>query len=116
MSDAELREERVDGPHLDAAPSARVAERGRADVVRSRWHEQRERGEAGNDRVSRFRAVESLEQFLEDESGREDQVALGERRRQDVHFRNVARCVTAKSQRPHARIDEEVQPRERSAL
>ena len=116
MSDAELRKEGVDCPHLDTAPSARVAERGRADVVRSRGQEQRERREAGHDRVSRLRAAESLEQFLKDESGREDHVALSKCRGQDVHFRDVAWRVTAKSQRPHTRIDEEVQPRERSAL
>ncbi len=115
MSDTEFREEGVDGPDLDAAPSARVAECSRADVVPSRGHDQREGREAGHDRVSRLRAAESLEEFLEDDSGREDQVALGKCRRQDVHFRDISRRVTAKSQRPHARIDEEFQPRERSA-
>ena len=43
--DAKLRQERIDGPYLDSAPPAPVAEFGGIDVVPTRRHDQRQGAE-----------------------------------------------------------------------
>jgi len=69
MSDAELREERIDRSDLKAAAAALAAKVRSGDVVVALWHDERQRGEPIDDLRSRLRVAEALEKFLKNQSG-----------------------------------------------
>ena len=72
---AELRQDGVDRSNLDAAPSAGAADVGRRDVVLAIRDEEGQGSEALDDLVPCLRPGEALQEFLEDEPGREDRFA-----------------------------------------
>jgi hypothetical protein len=79
MADSELREERIDRPHLNAASPAAISQFRRGDMVLPIRGEQWKRAEAIDDRPAGAWTREALEQFLQDETRRHDRVATLER-------------------------------------
>ncbi len=78
--------------------------------------EQGESRESTHDLLVCARTAESLEQFLEDEPGRHNLLASLKRAGEDVDLRDRRRLIAPECERPHARVDEQRQARERSAL
>ena len=115
VADAELGQQGVDRPQLDATTAAPIPEVGRGDVVVAVGNQERQRRETIEDRVARLGSLESLQQLLEDETGREDRSEAFERRPQ-VRDGRMVRMVPSQRMRPDAGIDEQVHDRERSAL
>lgn len=116
VPDAELSKESVDGADLDAPAPACRANVGSSDVVVAIRHEQRESGESVDDPFAGPGAAEALEQLLEDEPGRHDLLSVFERPGESVDGGKRRRPVAPKRERPDARLDEQRQARERSAL
>ena len=67
----ELNQHCVDRSDLDTVPAAGVAYFCSFDVVLAIWLQKREGGESLNQLGSRLRSSEPLQQFLEDQAGRE---------------------------------------------
>ena len=116
VMEAEMREQGVDGPELDAVTPAGVAEIGGRDMVIAVRHDHRQRREVRHDSVTGLGAAEALEKLLKDEPGREHRVPGCKRLPQTIGFGSVARGVPPEGERPDAGVDEEAHPRERSAL
>jgi len=112
----EPRKQRVDRADLRPSPATSIPERRGLDMVLSIRDKKWKRSEAVDDRPSIPRTVESLQQLLQDQTGRKDGIALGEVVRQGVDLA-MARCdVPPQRERPDARVDEDVHRLERSAL
>lgn len=116
VADTKLRYERVDCPGLHANPSARIAQRGRCNVVVAIRNEKWQRREVLEYLIPGFGSYKTLEQFLEHQTRRDHRLALRERVVQRGHVNAVALSVAAKGQRPDAGICEESHPRDRSDL
>ena len=78
--------------------------------------QQRKRCEALNDLCAGLRSGESLEQLLENQAGRDDNIGAHEGVLEQVNFRFRARGIAAQCERPNARVNEQSHERERSAL
>ena len=78
--------------------------------------DERQRGEATQDLLTGPRTAESLEQLLKHEPGGHDLLSALERSCESRDFGSVRGPVAAEGKRPDARVDEQRQPRERSAL
>ena len=118
-ANAKLCQQGVDRADLKAVPSAGVSEIGGVDVVASIGNEKGQGGEAIDDRVSRSRSPEPLQEFLENEAGREDGFATSESPSQLLHLGLWVGWVPPKRERPDAGVDQPAQsagPRDRSAL
>ena len=116
VSDAELREERIDRSDLKAAATAFIAKvRGR-DVVLALRHDEWQRGEPFEDLRSRLGAAESLEKFLEYQAGRENRSLALKCVGQEVDARVDLLPIAAQRKRPDTRVNEDFQRRDRAAL
>ncbi len=69
--------------------------------------DERQRREMLEQAVARRRACEALEQFLQDQPGADDGLALFQRTAQCVHFRAIGWRVPLKCQRPHRGVDQQ---------
>lgn len=72
MAYAQLGEQCIDGTDLDTGPAAGVAQRGCTDVVIAVRLNEWQCGEALHDLGSRLRPGEALQEFLQHETGRDD--------------------------------------------
>ena len=114
---AELRKQRIDRADLDTGLSTRIAQAGRTDVVFPVGLKQRQSGEPLDDLAARLGAREPLQEFLENETRREDDVGTEQGILQLAHLRPSGLPIAAKGKRPNAGIDQESHfRRDRSAL
>jgi hypothetical protein len=67
MTHAQLGEEGIDGANLQAGATAAVPQSCGVDMILPIWRDERQCRELLNYRVTRSRARESLQQFLQDE-------------------------------------------------
>jgi hypothetical protein len=114
--DAQLGEQRVDRTHLDPAVPAVVTQTGGRDVIVSLWLQEGQGCKPVYDPLPGTGSPETLEQLLQDQSRRVDQLAPFKGTRERSDFRAAPRRIPTQCQRPHARIDEEIHRRERSRL
>ena len=116
MTDAQAGQQRVDGSNLNPAAAAPVAEFGRLDVIVTVWDQQRQRRESIDNPATGARTGKALQQLLQHKPGRDQHLAGFDGAPQFMHFRRRRRGIAPERQGPDAGIDEQVQPRERSAL
>lgn len=114
--DTKLGEQGVDRADLHAAPPALVAEPGRLDVIPSIRRHEREHRESSENGVRCPGAAKPLEELLKDQAGREDRLCFPESMREPSDLGCTRRRVSPKREGPNARIDEEIQRRERARL
>ena len=116
VSDTEAGEQRVHGAKLNARPAAAVANLGRFHVrVSVRTHERDDR-EALEDGVVGASAAEALKQLLQNEARRGHGLASEESLLEAPKLVGLIVVIPSQGERPDARVDEEIQGRERSAL
>jgi hypothetical protein len=72
VPDAELDEQGIDRPYLNAATTTIVAKICRGGVIFALGHKQRQRSESIKNLLSRFRSAESLQDLLENQACGED--------------------------------------------
>ena len=116
VANAELGDEGVDRADLNPASAAGVPQLGRANVILAVRNQQGKGGEPLDDAVPSARAAETLKELLKHEARGEDRVTGIERPRKERNLGAVFGSVAPQRQRPHARVDEDVQPRVRSDL
>jgi len=75
VPDAKLRNQRIDRSSLNSCSTTRVSQRRRLDVIISVRNQERHRGKALENLAACLRPSETLQQLLENESGREDGLA-----------------------------------------
>ena len=116
VAHTKLREKRIDGADRRAGAPTSVAQFCRVNVVLSVRDDERQGGEA----VEYLRPCpgprESLQQLLQDQSGRQDDILALQGAPQRVDFGRLRRAIPAERQRPYARVDEEAQSRLRARL
>lgn len=116
MAYAQLRDQGIDRPHLHAMPSTGIAQLRRVDVIVAIGYQEGQGGEALDDALACLGAGKSLQQLLQHESGDDERLAVFQRANQRAYLGGPAGRIAPQSQRPHARVDEQAQVRERSAL
>ncbi len=116
MANTELRDQRTNGPCLDARPSAHIAQSSCRNVILPIRCHQGNVPETYDYRLRRFGAGKPLQQLLQHKTGCGEGVTTLERLPQQFDFRNVRNCISTEEQRPNAGIDEQRHVRERSAL
>lgn len=116
VADAQGRQQGVDGRHLQAFAPASVSQVGRLDVVVAPGNQEREGGEAVDYLVTQSRSGKALEEFLQNQSGREDRLARSQSPSEFNDAGIVFLAVPSERQGPHAGVDEEAQSRERAFL
>src|SRR5688500_4579141 len=116
MTNAELREQRVDRGDLQTGAPATVHQLGSVDVILSlrsqRWHGR----EAVDDVLAGAWPGKSLQQLLQDEPGTDNGLPSFQGVAQGTHLRCGGRLVAAKGEGPDAGVDEQHHGRPRSAL
>jgi len=75
MPDAKLRNQRIDCSNLDSRSSTRVSQRRSLDVIISVRNQERHGGKPLENLSACLGPSETLQQLLENESGREDGLA-----------------------------------------
>lgn len=116
VAHAKLRQKRIDGADLHAGAPTSVAQFGGVNMVLSVRDDERQGGEAIEYLRPRPGPREPLQQLLQDQSGREDDILALQGAPQRVDFRRLRRAIPAEGQRPYARVDEEAQSRLRARL
>ena len=116
VAQAELGNDRVDGPDLNTGSAACVSQVCRGNVIFPNGLDQGQRGETLDDLCACLRAREPLKQFLQDQPCRHYDVCAKQRLLQVLNFWLGRPSVPAKSQRPNACIDKKCHERDRSAL
>lgn len=116
VAEAQLRDQRVDSADLSPCTPAAVSQVCGVDMVLPVGNEQRQGRKPLDDALSRARAGESVEQFLQNEARSHHDLAALQSTAQRLDFRPGRRRITAERERPDACIDEQAHPRERSAL
>jgi hypothetical protein len=116
VPDTKLRQERIDRSDLKATAATVVAKVRSGSVVFALRHDQRERSESIEDLRSRFRAAESLEKLLKNQTGGEDRSFALKSLGQEVHARIAVKPIPAQGKRPDTGINEDLQLRDRAAL
>ena len=116
VTNAKLRDQSVDRPYLNTDPPTPIVEVGGVDVILPIAGKYRKGRKAVDDFPSRTRTGKSLEQLLQDDAVRYDDLATYQRLTQRLHFGPGCDVVTAKRQGPNTGIDEEGHWRLRSVL
>jgi hypothetical protein len=116
VAHTQLREQGVDSADLSARAAAQVPQVCRFYVILSVRNEKRQRSKALDDVLASFRPGESLEELLQDEAGGNYDFGPFEGSSQQVNLRHAGRSVSAKGERPDARVDEQTHRRARAAL
>jgi hypothetical protein len=113
---AKLGQQGIDGPHLQSQAPALIAKLCRTNVVVSVRNDVGKRAESLDDLLAGSRTGKTLEQFLEYETGCEDELSCPQCLRQSTEMRQIGWRVAPQRQRPYARVDEQTHSRERSVL
>ena len=113
---AQLAQQRVDRPNLDAGPPANVANFRGIDVVLPVRHQERQGRESPHDVLAGTRAGKALQQFLQHQASGDNRIAAVDRGSMCKHLGTRNRCVPTKSERPDAGVDQHGHRREGSAL
>lgn len=116
MTNCQLGKQRVDRTDLNACSSAGSAEFCGGDMILAIGLEQRQRCKPFNDLRLRLGHTKALKKLLQHQPGGHDHIGTHEGIFEGIHFGFCGCSVTAKRERPHARIDQEGHVRERSAL
>ena len=116
VTDAELRQDRVDGAYLEAAAARPIPELRGLEVVVAIGSQEGEGAEPRDDGLLVARAAEALEELLVDEAGGDEELAVRERSFQGADLGRRGGGIAAKREGPDARVHEERQARERSRL
>jgi len=116
MTHAQLGEEGIDGANLHAGATAAVSQSRGVDVILPIWGDERQCRELLDYRVTRSRARESLQQFLQDEPGGQDHLVALQGVAQELDVRSTGVRVAPQGKRPDAGVDEQAHLRVRSAL
>ena len=116
MTDAELREHRVNRTNLQASATAAISQLRSTDMILPVRGQKRQGREPIDDVFARPWAGESLQQFLQNQSRGYDGVAAFKGMSQGAHFRSAGGAIASERKRPHAGIDEQTHLRERSVL
>jgi len=116
MPDTEPCEESIDRSDLNASAAAFVAQLRSFDVIIAIGHQERERGKAVEYLRARFRSGKSLKQLLQYEPCGQKRLSALDAADQFLHFRLLRRNIAPESQRPDARVHEDVHLRVRSRL
>lgn len=117
MPDAQLSKQCVDGANLHAASAAGSAQGCCSDVVVAIWLKQREGSESIDDLGPVPGTREALQQFLENQACRDDDLRTEQRVSELLDLWLGGFSIAAKRQRPNARVDQQGHlPRDRSAL
>ena len=95
MTDAELREQRVDRADLHAGATAAVAQFRRVDVILPVRAEERKNREPVDDIAARAGSRKTLQQLLQDEPGGDDCLAALQRLPQSIDLRQRGGPVAA---------------------
>ncbi len=98
MMDADLREDGVDRPDLDATAAGAVAELCGLEVIVAVWCEEGERGEAFDDGFLVPGSLEALEELLVDQARGHDEFSALEGTLQRGDVRLLGGCVAAERQ------------------
>lgn len=115
-SDGQVGDEGINRADLNTNGAQRVADARGGDVVIAGGRQVLQHSERFRDLCPGSLWDDALEQFLKDHPGGGNDLTTGERISQRPDLRDVRRSVSAQSERPDARIDEQAHPRERSAL
>src|SRR3954465_15662058 len=102
MTDAQAGQQRVDGSNLNPAAAAPVAEFGRLDVIVTVWDEQRQRRESIDNPGPGAGTGKALQQLLQPEPGRDQNLAGFDGAQQFVRFRPRRWGVAPERQGPDA--------------
>ncbi len=116
MSNAQLRNQRVDCPHLNSRAPAAVAKFGGVNVILSIWDQQRQSGKLPDEFLLGLWSRKALQELLQNEPGSDDGVAPFKRGTQGLNLRLREIGIAAKCQRPYAGIDKQGHRRDRSTL
>jgi hypothetical protein len=116
VTNAQLRDYRVDRADLQAGAAATIAQVRSVDVIQPVRSQERQRRKTVDDVLSRLRTGKSLQQFLQDQTRDHNGFTTFERVAQYANLRGGRNLVSAERERPDARIDEQGHRRERSAL
>ncbi len=117
MPDAKLREQRINGADLDTGLAAGIAQDRSTDVVVPIGLQQGQGSKTLDDPGVRLGARETLQQLLNNQSGRDDNIRTeqGILEMADLRFDSIR--IAAKSQRPNAGVNQKGhQQRDRPAL
>ena len=106
MTNAKLRQQRVDRAYLNAGPTTGVAQLRGVDVIMPIWADNWQRGKSLDDVLARARAGETLKQLLQNEARRDDHLVTPKGTAQREHLRSGAILVSPESERPDAGVNE----------
>jgi hypothetical protein len=81
-----LCEQRIDRPQLNPRAPTKIAQFCGVNVIPPVWYEQRQGRESLYEIVTPTRPVKSLEQLLQDQTGRHDRFTTAQRRSQNGHL------------------------------
>lgn len=113
---AQLCKQRIDGAELNSSSATSVAKLCGSDVVFPVRLDEGECFESFDDPNSSFRAGESLEEFLEDETCDYDDVVAEQSLAQRLDLRHLGLHIAPQTERPDARVHEQAHERLRSVL
>src|SRR5258708_26683766 len=116
VANAELGKERIDRTGLYSMATTGVAWFCRVNVILSPRHQEGQCREPLEYLFSRLGPRKTLKEFLQDEPGGQDRLPALNHPDQCHHVRSGGGAVTSERKRPHAGVDEDAQPLERSDL
>ena len=116
MSNAELRQDRVDCPHLNSCAATAIAQLSRLNVVLPVGGEKRQGSEMIDDLIAIAWPREPLKQLLQHQARGDHGVAALEGGPQRTNFGRAFGRVSSEGQRPDTRIDQQGHLRERPPL
>ena len=116
VTDAQLREQGIDGTYLHTGTAAAISQFSSVDVILPVRGEERQGREPADDVVARTWAGKPLQQFLQDQPRGDDGFVAFKGVAQREHFRGGGNLIATEGERPDAGIDEQRHLRERSAL
>ena len=98
VPDAKLGNQRIDGSHLNSCATTRVAQRGGLDVIITVRNQERHSGKPLENLGACLRSRETLQQLLENESGREDNLPVVEGVGEHGDLGDRLRCIPPQCQ------------------
>ena len=116
MSDAELRNQSINGSDLYTRPATRVSHGCRSHMVFAVRLDQCQRREPLDNLLARLGTSETLKKFLQYKTGRDDNFFTGKRVFECPHFGHFNFNIASEGKRPDARVNQKRHFRERSDL